>query len=54
MEPLAGMLFGVVAKPARAGAPAPRRERPRRPIASAPIGRDEVSLLKLYPHRAGL
>lgn len=53
MEPLAGMLFGVVAKPAPVGAPTLCRE-PADRRTPAPRRRDQISLLKLYPHRRGL
>jgi hypothetical protein len=53
MEPLAGMLFGVVAKPATSGAPQLCRT-PAERRTPAPRRRDQLSLLKLYPHRRGL
>ncbi len=52
MEPLAGMLFGVVAKPALAGAPSARRDL----TGSNPPPlrrRDSPTLLKLYARRPG-
>lgn len=53
MEPLAGMLFGVVSKPATAGVPTLRRE----PVDQRPPTRrrrEQITLLTLYPHRRGL